>query len=204
MKYLISTSSWPPVETKNSCKVLLFSASWLILLCTWGYLLKHCWYKLREKGLITKEYKVTQMHLDFVFFDFSTLSIKLFNSGTKLFWALVSNVVMLVILLIIVCPCVCINYIDDQPSRYRAQKTTPARARRTIIKAYLRTTKQDPQGSPPAEPNVTADIPTAHRTIPQNSFLRYFASFKRWVENTYSTLPCSFLSLEPSCWESIL
>ena len=78
---------------------------------------------------------------------------------------------------------VCFNYTDDQPSRYRARETAPARARRTIIKAYSRTTKQDPRGGPPAEPTVTADIPTAHRTIPQNSFLRYFASFKRWVEN---------------------
>ena len=74
---------------------------------------------------------------------------------------------------------------DDQPSRYRARETAPARARRTIIKAYSRTTKQDPRGGggPPPEPTVTADIPTAHRSSPKSSIERYFATFKRWVEN---------------------
>ena len=80
--------------------------------------------------------------------------------------------------------CVYLLYTDDQPSRYRARETAPARARRTIIKAYSRTTKQDPRGGAPApEPTVTADIPTAHRSAPKSSIERYFASFKRWVEN---------------------
>ena len=74
-------------------------------------------------------------------------------------------------------------YADDQPSRYRARETAPARARRTIIKAYSRTTKQDPRGGPPLEPTATADIPTTQRHIPSNSIERYFATFKRWVEN---------------------
>ena len=41
-----------------------------------------------EKGLITKEHIVTDTNLTFVFIwavHFSTLAVKLFNSGTKLF-----------------------------------------------------------------------------------------------------------------------
>ena len=78
---------------------------------------------------------------------------------------------------------VCLLDVDDQPSRYRARETAPARARRTIIKAYSRTTKQDPRGGPPPEATATADIPTTQRYIPKTSIERYFATFKRWVEN---------------------
>lgn len=78
---------------------------------------------------------------------------------------------------------VCVLCTEDQPSRYRARETAPARARHTIIKAYSRTTKQDPRGGPPAEPTATADIPTTQRHIPKTSIERYFATFKRWVEN---------------------
>ncbi|XP_065907299.1 dual oxidase 1-like [Dysidea avara] len=72
---------------------------------------------------------------------------------------------------------------DDQPSRYRQRETAPARARRTIIKAYSRTTKTDPRGGAPAEPTVTADIPTTTRSRPSTGPARMFASFKRWIEN---------------------
>jgi len=73
--------------------------------------------------------------------------------------------------------------LDDQPSRYRQRETAPARARRTIIKAYSRTTKTDPRGGAPPEATVTADIPTASRSRPASGPERMFASFKRWVEN---------------------
>ena len=48
----------------------------------------------REKRLITKEHIVTHTCLNFAFkwaLDFSTLSIKLFNSGAKLFQAMIIN-----------------------------------------------------------------------------------------------------------------
>jgi len=71
-------------------------------------------------------------------------------------------------------------FLDDQPSRYRQRGTTPAHARRTII---TRTTKTDPRGEAPPEPTVTADIPTTRRAQPASALERWFASFKRWVEN---------------------
>ena len=45
-------------------------------------------FESREKGLITKEYLITDAHLNFVFkraLLYSTLVIKLFNSATNLF-----------------------------------------------------------------------------------------------------------------------
>ena len=50
--------------------------------------------KSREKRLITKEHIVTDTHLTFVFkwaVHFCKLAVKLFNSGTKLFQAIIVN-----------------------------------------------------------------------------------------------------------------
>ena len=71
-------------------------------------------------------------------------------------------------------------FIDNQPSRYRQRDPALAHARHTII---TRTTKTDPCGGAPPEPTVTADIPTTKRTQPASALERWFASFKRWVEN---------------------
>ena len=73
------------------------------------------------------------------------------------------------------------------PSRYRARETAPARARRTIIKAYGRTTKGDPRSkqgeTETGDTGPTVDIPVKPRTITQTSFGRRVAVFIRWVEN---------------------
>ena len=50
--------------------------------------------KSHEKGLITEEHIVMDTHLTFAFkwaVHFSTLAVKLFNSSTKLFQALIVN-----------------------------------------------------------------------------------------------------------------
>ena len=72
------------------------------------------------------------------------------------------------------------------PSRYRARETAPARARRTIIKAYGRTTKQDPRakkGAAEEDSGPTLDIPVLKRKITETKVGRYFAAFLRYVEN---------------------
>jgi dual oxidase len=84
---------------------------------------------------------------------------------------------------------------DVVPSRYRSRETAPARARRTIIKAYGRTSKGDPRNkSGDAEKSVDAalesnaapsfDIPVQTRSgYTQNDVGRYLAIFIRYVEN---------------------
>ena len=75
------------------------------------------------------------------------------------------------------------------PSRYRSRETATARARRTIIKAYGRTTKGDPRskeaaatgGDGPTGP--TFDIPVQKRNFTQTSLGRRWAVFIRYVEN---------------------
>ena len=73
------------------------------------------------------------------------------------------------------------------PSRYRTRETASARARRTVIKAYGRTTKGDPRTKGAAESgldDVSAfDIPTQQRTFTQTKWGRYLAVFIRLVEN---------------------
>ena len=73
------------------------------------------------------------------------------------------------------------------PSRYRARETAPARARRTIIKAYGRTTKGDPRAkeseAEAVEHAPVADIPVQKRTLTQTQFGRMISIFVRWVEN---------------------
>ena len=77
----------------------------------------------------------------------------------------------------------------DVPSRYRARETATARARRTVIKAYGRTTKGDPRGK---EGEVAAaldgtdtirDIPVKSRGFTSTIYGRYISVFLRIVEN---------------------
>ena len=73
------------------------------------------------------------------------------------------------------------------PSRYRARETAPARARRTIIKAYGRTTKGDPRAkqaqTDTVQPGPITDIPVQKRTLTQTKLGRMLSIFIRWVEN---------------------
>ena len=68
------------------------------------------------------------------------------------------------------------------PARYRSRETAPARARRTIIRAYNRTTKGDPR-SKDSQPGPVFNIPVQTRSLTQNHFARELAVFKRWMEN---------------------
>ena len=75
------------------------------------------------------------------------------------------------------------------PSRYRSRETAPARARRTIIKAYGRTSKGDPRAAKSAEVELdsnaapTVEISVQKRTYTKSSFGRYLAVFHRYIEN---------------------
>lgn len=75
------------------------------------------------------------------------------------------------------------------PSRYRARETAPARARRTVLKAYGRTTKGDPRAKGGAAEGTEisqsfTDIPTVKKPwYTDNVAGRYFAAYLRWVEN---------------------
>ena len=78
----------------------------------------------------------------------------------------------------------------DVPSRYRARETATARARRTVIKAYGRTTKGDPRGAGGVEAalddnstTLTRDIPVQSRQFTKTTYGRYFSVFLRIVEN---------------------
>ena len=75
---------------------------------------------------------------------------------------------------------------DAIPARYRARETAPARARRTIIRAYNRTTKGDPRSKDSEEASEAGpvfDIPIQKRAMTQNEFGRELAVVKRWIEN---------------------
>ena len=67
------------------------------------------------------------------------------------------------------------------PSRYRARETAPARARRTVLKAYASTSTAGAKQGKGTE-SGTHDIPTVKRTA-QNKFYRFFYSFLRYIEN---------------------
>ena len=75
------------------------------------------------------------------------------------------------------------------PSRYRARETATARARRTVIRAYGRTTKGDPRGAAGGEPidqgsgTISRDIPVQSRRLTKTIFGRYLSIFLRVVEN---------------------
>ena len=77
----------------------------------------------------------------------------------------------------------------DVPSRYRTRETATARARRTVIKAYGRTTKGDPRGKG-SEPTIdegsatiSRDIPVKPRRYTKTIYGRYLSVFFRIVEN---------------------
>jgi dual oxidase len=78
---------------------------------------------------------------------------------------------------------------DVVPTRYRARETATARARRTVIKAYGRTTKGDPRGattSAPAEEGtgtLSREIPIQSRKLTKSVYGRYLSIFLRIVEN---------------------
>ena len=66
------------------------------------------------------------------------------------------------------------------PSRYRARETAPARARRTVLRAYAG--KGDAK-KPETSKQSFHDIPTVQRRLASTKIGRYFAIFKRYVEN---------------------
>ena len=69
------------------------------------------------------------------------------------------------------------------PSRYKARENATARARRTIIKAYGRTTKQDPRAQQQLEESqVTLQVKKKSPFV-QSPIGRRIAVFLRWVEN---------------------
>ena len=69
------------------------------------------------------------------------------------------------------------------PSRYRTRETATARARRTIIKAYGRTTKQDQRAQEQFEESqVTLQIKKRSKFV-STPLGRKIAAFLRWVEN---------------------
>ncbi len=76
---------------------------------------------------------------------------------------------------------------EAAPARYRTRETATARARRTVIKAYGRTTKGDPRAKSTEADLATVepsfDIPTQKRTFTQTMLGRYLAVFIRLVEN---------------------
>ena len=71
------------------------------------------------------------------------------------------------------------------PSRYRARETAPARARRTIIRAYGRTTKEDSRSKKDeAQPSTTVEIPVQQRrSYTKTKLGRKLAVFVRYIEN---------------------
>ena len=78
---------------------------------------------------------------------------------------------------------------SDVPSRYRARETATARARRTVIRAYGRTTKGDPRVSGGGEgaaddgTDTSRDIPVQSRKITKSHWGRYFSVYLRIIEN---------------------
>ena len=76
---------------------------------------------------------------------------------------------------------------ETLPSRYRTRETATARARRTVIKAYGRTTKGDPRErdsvSASTDDTEARNIPLVRRSYTNTKVGRYFAIFIRIIEN---------------------
>ena len=73
---------------------------------------------------------------------------------------------------------------EDVPSRYRARETAPARARRTVLKAYAGKQKGGAQkGSGESTQPTFHDIPTVRRTMSNSKLFRYAHIFFRYIEN---------------------
>ena len=68
----------------------------------------------------------------------------------------------------------------DLPARYKSRETAPARARRTVFKAYQ---PSQQKSAPKTSTGSTVDIPTTKRNLPRGSVFRYFEAFKRFIEN---------------------
>ena len=75
------------------------------------------------------------------------------------------------------------------PTRYRARETATARARRTVVRAYGRTTKGDPReatgggASEEGTGTLTREIPLQSRKLTKSVYGRYVSIFLRIVEN---------------------
>ena len=70
------------------------------------------------------------------------------------------------------------------PTRYRARETAPARARRTVLKAYAGGAKGGAQKEAgESTPSKFHDIPTVRRTLSNNKFFRFAFIFFRYIEN---------------------
>ena len=70
------------------------------------------------------------------------------------------------------------------PSRYRARENATARARKTIVRAYGRTTKQDPRAQQQSLEESGVTIQTAQRReFSRTKFGRYVLAFLRYIEN---------------------
>jgi dual oxidase len=70
------------------------------------------------------------------------------------------------------------------PSRYQqGRETATARARRTIVRAYGRTTKVDPRNQRGLEESTVTLTTKARRNFTQNPIGQRLAVFVRWVEN---------------------
>ena len=66
------------------------------------------------------------------------------------------------------------------PGRYRARETAPARARRTVLRAYG---PQTSGAKKSAGQDKIHDIPTVKRAAPKNKVQRFFYIFFRYIEN---------------------
>ena len=69
------------------------------------------------------------------------------------------------------------------PSRYRARENATARARKTIVRAYGRTTKQDPRAQQAQLESSVTITTTQRRHFAQTKFGRYVLAYLRYVEN---------------------
>ena len=68
------------------------------------------------------------------------------------------------------------------PSRYRARETAPARARRTVLRAYAGKGQGDAKKDDSSK-SKAHDIPTLESRLSNSKIGRYFSIFNRYVEN---------------------
>ena len=70
------------------------------------------------------------------------------------------------------------------PSRFRSRETAPARARRTIIRAYGKGAQQKKKDiEAELTSSSTIDIPTVKKSMSQSIIVRKYAIFVRYIEN---------------------
>ena len=68
------------------------------------------------------------------------------------------------------------------PSRYRARETAPARARRTVLRAYASNATSG-GGEGKSKGSGIHEIPTVKHIAPKSKLYRFFYSFLRYIEN---------------------